>query len=65
RTVVLFTVLPVVFAVLLYKVLTVVEKLDFGPTLIMVLAFGTGVLMIALILMVVIISLIEYLRTFE
>lgn len=62
---ILFTILPILLAVLLYKLLLVIEGLESGAEIIMVLAYGIGVLMITLILLVLIISLIEYLRTFE
>jgi hypothetical protein len=62
---VLFTVLPILIAVLLYKALIVIEGLESGAEIIMILAYGIGILMITLILLVLIISLIEYLRTFE
>lgn len=62
---ILFTILPILMAVLLYKLLIVIEGLESGAEIIMVLAYGIGVLMITLILLVLIISLIEYLRSFE
>ena len=62
---ILFTVLPILLAVLLYKTLILIEGLENGAEIIMVMAYGIGVLMITLILLVLIISLIEYLRSFE
>jgi len=62
---VLFTILPIFLAVLLYKTLIMIEGLESGAEIIMVMAYGLGVLMITLILLVLIISLIEYLRQFE
>ena len=62
---ILFTVLPILMAVLLYKLLIVIEGMESGAEIIMAMAYGIGVLMITLILLVLIISLIEYLRSFE
>ena len=62
---ILFTLVPILLAVLLYKLLIVIEGLENGAEIIMVMAYGIGILMITLILLVLIISLIEYLRSFE
>jgi len=62
---VLFTVLPFLLAGLLYWLLVAVEGLERGPDIIVILAYGIGVLLAMLILLVVIISLIEYLHSFE
>ena len=62
---VLFAILPFLLAAVLYTLLMVIEGMEKGPEFIVVLAYGIGVLMAMLILLVIIISLIEYLRTFE
>ena len=62
---VLFSILPVLLAALLYKLLTVIEGLDKGPEIITVLAYGVGVLLLMLILLMIIVSIIEYLNRFE
>jgi len=62
---VLFTMLPFLLVGLFYKLLVTIEGLERGPEIIVVLAYVIGVLMAMLILLVLIISLIEYLRTFE
>ncbi len=62
---VLFTLLPFLLAALLYNQLTVIEGLERGGDTIMVLGIGLSVLMAIAILLVIIVSLIEYLRTFE
>jgi len=62
---VLFTILPFLLVALLYTLLMAIEGLERGPEIIVVLAYGIGILMAMLILLVLIISLIEYLRTFE
>ena len=62
---VLFAILPFLLAGLLYKLLVVIEVLDKGAEIIVILAYGIGVLMAMLILLVIIVSLIEYLHTFE
>lgn len=60
-----FTILPFLLAALLYKLLLVIDGLENGPAFIVFLALSTSVLMVALILLVIIISLIEYLQKFE
>jgi len=62
---VLFAILPFLLAGLLYWMLVAVEGLDKGPEIIVILAYGIGVLLAVLILLVIIVSLIEYLHTFE
>lgn len=62
---VLFSVLPILLAALLYKLLTVIEGLEKGPEIIVILAYGVGVLLLMLILLMIIISIIEYLNRFE
>ncbi len=62
---VLFTILPFLLAGLLYKLLVAIEALEKGPEVIVILAYGIGVLLAMLILLVIIVSLIEYLHTFE
>lgn len=62
---VLLTILPLLLGALVYKLLIVIEGLEMGPEIIIVLAYGVVVLMVALILLVVMISIIEYLRRFE
>ena len=65
RSKVLFTILPVLLAALLYKLLIVIDGLERGGDIIMILGIGLSVLMATMILLVLIVSLIEYLRTFE
>lgn len=65
RSKVLFTLLPFLLAALLYNQLTVIEGLERGGDTIMVLGIGLCILMAIAILLVIIVSLIEYLRTFE
>ena len=61
----LFTILLLLLPALLYKLLIAIEGLEGGGDIIVVLAYGIGVLLISLILLVLIISLVEYLRKFE
>ncbi len=62
---ILVTVMPFVLAVLLYYLLIVIEGLESGAEIIMILAYGAIVLMVALMLLVIIVSIIDYLRRFE
>ena len=61
----LLTILPILFAVLFYKLLTVIGNMANGHEIIRILAISLGVLLLIVILLVVMISIIEYLRTFE
>ena len=65
RAKMLFTALPFLLAALIYLLLTVIEDLEHGGDVMMVLAIGLSVLMVMAILLVLIVSLIEYLRKFE
>jgi hypothetical protein len=62
---VLFKVLPFLVAALFYGLLIMIEGLENGPEIIIVLAYGIIVLMVAAILLILIISLIEFLHEFE
>ena len=62
---VLFVMLLLLLAVLLYPLLIAIEGLEGGAEIIVILAYGVGVLLVMLILLMLIISLIEYLHTFE
>ena len=61
----LFTILLLLLPALTYKLLIVIEDLEGGPEILVVLAYALGVLLISLILLVILISLVEYLRKFE
>ena len=65
RVKVLLSILPFVLAALLYKLLIMIESLDNGAGIIMALAYAVIVLMVTLMLLVIIVSIIEYLRRFE
>ena len=65
RTKVLLMVSPLLLAVLTYLVLTIIEGLEKGSDIIILLAYGIIVLVVFAILLVVIISIIDYLRRFE
>lgn len=62
---VLLSILPFLLAALLYKLLNVIEGLEKGPEIIVILAYGVGVLLLILILLMIIVSIIEYLNRFE
>ena len=62
---VLFTILPILLAALLYKMLIVIEDLEQGTEIIVAMAYGVGVLLLVVILLMIIISIIEYLNKFE
>lgn len=64
-TKVLFAVLPLLVGVLVYLSLMVIDELPSGAEIIVYLAYGIIVLMAVLILLVVIVSIIDYLRRFE
>lgn len=65
RTKMLLTAMPFLLAGLIYLLLTVIEDLEHGVDIMMVLAIGLSVMMVMAILLVLIVSLIEYLRKFE
>jgi len=65
RTKVLFTLVPLLLAGLVYLALMAIGALDSGADIIVVLAYGAIVLMGALILLVIFIALAEYLGRFE
>ena len=53
------------FQDLLYFFLTVLGQTEEGLEVIVILAYGVGILMVAATFLVIIISLIEYLRSLE
>lgn len=65
RTKLLFTLVPLILAGLVYLALMVIEGAESGADIIVVLAYGVIVLMGALILLVIFIALAEYLRRYE
>ena len=65
RTKVLLVILPFLLAAVIYKLLIVMEGMEHGASVIVVLAYGVIVLMATLMLLVIIISILEYLRRFE
>ncbi len=65
RTITLITVLFAILAALFYVLLVFIGGTENGPEILMVLAYAIGVLLVAMIGLVIIISLIEYLRSFE
>lgn len=62
---VLISVLPFLVAALVYNLLIVLEGLEKGPAIITVLTYGIFVLVAVLMLLVIMISIIDYLRRFE
>lgn len=62
---VLFSILPFPIAALFYKLLVMIEDLKSGPEIIITLAYGIILLMAALVLLVIIVAIIDYLRRFE
>ncbi len=62
---ILFTILPLVLAVVVYNLLLVLEGMEGGSEIIIVLAYGVVVLVAMLTLVVIMISIIDYLRKFE
>lgn len=65
RTKTLVSVLFLGLAPLTYYILTIVGELENGPQILRVAALTLGVLLITLVFLVIMISLIEYLRGFE
>jgi len=65
RTKVLFTLVPLLLAGLVYLLLMAIGGLESGADIIIVLAYGAIILMGVLILLVVFIAIAEYLRRFE
>ena len=61
----LFSVLLIGMAFALYFFLSMLGRTEEGLEIIVVLAYGVGVLMIVATFLVIIISLIEYLRSLE
>ncbi|MCB1858550.1 MAG: hypothetical protein KDI63_09770 [Gammaproteobacteria bacterium] len=61
----LLSLLPIVLAGLVYRLLIFIERTESGPETIIVLAYGVVVLVAMLTLLVIMISIIDYLRTFE
>jgi hypothetical protein len=62
---VLFAVVLILIPAVIYGLLLLIEEATGGPMTILVLAYGVIVLMVAVMLVVVILSLIDYLNRFE
>lgn len=62
---VLFSILPLLLAALVYLLLATIGATTHGAEIVAVLAYGVVVLVAMLTLLVIMISLIEYLRSFE
>jgi len=62
---ILLTVLPFLLSGLLFQALVTFEKIDGGSEVIKMLAYGVIVLVLAMSLLTLIISLIDYLRSME
>lgn len=61
----ILTLLPILLSALLFQALVMFEKIDGGAEVIEYLAYGIIVLVVAMSLVALVISLIEYLRSFE